>query len=267
MVDVITTTLIASGDVGQFTPAIRMAIAGRFADAVGVPNDFVSVSIAAASVRIFVSISVPTSGSAVALETIKAHLADRHTASAFLSAAVGGIVVESIDVPPSITGPTLGPSSSNLKPDAGDDSSTVVIIAAAAGGAGLVLVVGLVALRLRGSKSKNSTPTFVGVSAVANAVSATSETPASNVHGFEPASAASIQMGQVVVESPREGQPAGHKQAPTVAPYMDVTSQSCASTSSASALALFCDNCGTSFADPRAQTCSRCGTIRAASMG
>ena len=117
---VVTVSLTARGSPTDFSATVIVAIRRRFATLLGVPVDRVTLTVAAGSVLITVSIEAETEMIAAAMTTVlSTTLSNSTSAAAFLSASSGplaGIMIESVPAivlsvppPPSPSPPELAP--------------------------------------------------------------------------------------------------------------------------------------------------------------
>lgn len=150
---VVKAVLTASGTTDDYTPEKERAIAQVFADALAVEVHSVSVDVAAGSVIITVTITMPDASAATSASTLLGtSLASASAASSFLSAA--GVTVEAVE-PVVVEVLVLAP------PDASSGLSTggAVGIGVCAGLAGLLLV----ALGIVVAKEKQGNPLFYDI--------------------------------------------------------------------------------------------------------
>jgi len=154
--------LIASGDISDYTPAVRAAIAQDFAIAVGVPLDSVHVDVEAASVAISVTIVLPSSTVASdeyvqVQSTFKRLLRTPRDATQFLSSVANGSINviriaegPQVFAPPSPANRPIANLDSALKQESiSSNSSLPIAIGASLGGLCLVLVAIFIYIRIR----------------------------------------------------------------------------------------------------------------------
>jgi len=110
--------LIATGDISDYTTAVKSAIAQRFAMAAGVPLDSVHVEVESASVAISVTVVLPNASAGAddilqVQTTFKRLLSTPRAATQFLSSvASGSIHVIHVDENPQALAPLSPPISS-----------------------------------------------------------------------------------------------------------------------------------------------------------
>jgi len=159
--------LIASGDVSDFTPTVRAAIAMDFAIAIGVPLDSVHVDVESASVAISVTVVLPSSTVAaddyVQVEsTFKRLVSTPRAATQFLSSvANGSINVIRIAEAPQVLAPP-SPANSALKQESyGSNGSLPIAIGSSLGGLYLVLAAIFIYIRIRKARWKRRVGTLL----------------------------------------------------------------------------------------------------------
>ena len=79
-------TLSVSGDVADYTPSLRAAIAARIANELDISPEYVTISVAAGSVRLTVQIAVPPTTTVAVLEdSVQQRLGSASAATAVLT--------------------------------------------------------------------------------------------------------------------------------------------------------------------------------------
>jgi len=95
--------LMASGDVSDFSPLVKLKIAQHFATMSGVPVSNVQVDVEPASVLISVTVIVPDDDAKSVLSTFERLLETPYDATVFLESVAGGsISILRIDEPPQL---------------------------------------------------------------------------------------------------------------------------------------------------------------------
>jgi len=133
----ISTAVIVSGNVADFTPTVQHELRSKVATQVGVPVAAVALTVASASVLLTFDIAVPTGmNTAAAASGLATQLADPTTASSFLSVSSLAISVLSIPSVPTLVMTGVSPS----PPPSAPAAAGMDIIPLAAGGGGGVVV-------------------------------------------------------------------------------------------------------------------------------
>merc|ERR1719473_1952690 len=116
----VTTAVVVSGDISDYTDSVRSALIAKVAMEANVPVSAVTLTVGAASVRLSFSIAVPTAQAASnASSALTVQLANPAAASAFLTTTSHTVTVEAIHSAPAITfAPSPPPPSSPLSPPA-----------------------------------------------------------------------------------------------------------------------------------------------------
>ena len=109
----VTASVIASGAVSDFTPAVQAAIVAKVAAHLGVPAAAVALTITPASVRLSFTIAASSASAAVSTTSeLASQLATTTSASAFLSTSALGVTVTAIESEPTsdLVSPSPPPS-------------------------------------------------------------------------------------------------------------------------------------------------------------
>jgi len=110
------TTVVAQGDVSDYTAAVQQSIAAKVAAELGIARSAVEVDVTSASVRITITVSFGTTSSASnaaassASTTLSSLMTTPAAASAFLSTPALAVAVSSIEAPPVVVQAYVGGS-------------------------------------------------------------------------------------------------------------------------------------------------------------
>ena len=149
----ITTAVVVSGDVADFTDTVQLQLRSKVATEIDVPVAAVTLTVDSASVLLTFAIAIYASTMSASTSTIESRLttqlATPATASSFLSVPSLAIIVQSIATSPTLALTGTPPSPPPAAPAVSSGLDIVPIAAAIGGGVLFLLIVVVFAWRLR----------------------------------------------------------------------------------------------------------------------